>query len=109
MTAESMIVATEGGVVIDVHAQPGARRAAITGTHGEALKIKVAAPPAAGAANRAIEEALAGALGVSRGSVEVVRGASSRLKKVKVSGIDEPTARRIIDAALAAPAPDSDR
>ncbi len=109
MTAERMIVTTEGGVLIDVHAQPGARRAAITGTHGDALKVRVAAPPVAGAANRAIEEALAAALGVAKGAVEVVGGPSSRRKRVKVSGIDEPTARRILDAVLAAPAPDGER
>lgn len=109
MSADTMIVATDGGVLVDVHVQPGARRAAITGTHGGALKVRVGAPPVAGAANRAVEEALAAALGVARKNVEVVGGASSRQKKVKVSGIDEATARRIIDAALAAPAPDAER
>lgn len=109
MTTETMITATDGGVLVAVHVQPGARRAAITGTHGGALKVRVGAPPVAGAANRAVEEALAAALGVARGHVEVVGGASSRQKKVKVSGIDEPTARRIIDAALATTPPDGER
>lgn len=109
MSAGPTIIATDGGVFIDVHAQPGARRAAITGTHGDALKVRVAAPPVAGAANRAIEEAVAAALGVARSQVEVISGPASRHKRVKVAGIDEPTARRILDAVLAAPPPDAER
>jgi uncharacterized protein (TIGR00251 family) len=107
MSSTSMIAAVDGGIVVDVHAVPGAKRAAITGTHGGALKIRVAAPPAGGAANRAVEEALASALGVARSAVEVITGPTSQRKRVKVTGIDEATARRILDSALAGPALDS--
>jgi uncharacterized protein len=75
-----------GAPVIHVHAQPGAARAGIAGRHGDALKVRVSAPPVGGRANAAAAEVLAEALGVSRSSVELVSGAGSRQKRFRVSG-----------------------
>ena len=82
------ITATSDGVVIRVHAQPGAARSRITGTHGDALKIQVRARPVEGAANRALAEVLAEALGVRPADVRVVAGTRGREKRLAVAGLD---------------------
>jgi uncharacterized protein (TIGR00251 family) len=78
---------TKHGVVIDVFVQPRAARDAIGGLYGTALKIKVTAPPTEGRANAAVEDLVAGWLGVPRSGVTVVAGGSSRNKTVAVAGI----------------------
>jgi len=71
--------------VIAVHAQPGAKRSATAGLHGEALKIRVAAPPIEGKANDALTAFVAGALGVPRRMVSIIKGESSRDKLLLVA------------------------
>jgi hypothetical protein len=76
---------TAQGWLLSIHAQPGAKRSAVAGIHGEALKLRLAAPPVEGRANEALVDFLADALGVPRKSVSVVRGASARRKTVLVA------------------------
>jgi uncharacterized protein (TIGR00251 family) len=85
----------DGAVILSVHVQPDARRAEVVGEHGDALKVKVAAPPVDGKANRAVGELLAAVLGVPVRVVELVAGASSRQKRFRISGVpaDEVAAR----------------
>jgi uncharacterized protein (TIGR00251 family) len=83
----------EGGIVVRVHAQPGAGRSVIMGRHGDALKVKVAAPPVDGRANAALAEVLAEALGVKLAQVVLVSGASSRSKRYRITGVDADAAR----------------
>jgi uncharacterized protein len=79
---------------------PGASRSEVVGRHGEGWKVRVAAPPENGKANDAVVELLAAALGVPRGSVEIVGGRGSRDKVVVVEGLTTDDAeRRISDAA----------
>lgn len=86
------IAATPDGVVIRVHAQPGAARSRIVGihggTHGDALKIQVHARPVEGAANQALVRVLAEALAVRPAAVTVAAGARGREKRLAVTGID---------------------
>jgi uncharacterized protein (TIGR00251 family) len=70
-----------GGVVLDVHAQPGARRTAVVGEHGGRLKIAVAAPPLDGRANLALIELLSEQLGLPRRAVTLEAGDFSREKR----------------------------
>jgi len=76
---------TEQGWLISVHAQPGAKKSAVAGLHGESLKIRVAAPPVEGKANAALTAFVAGALGLPRRSVRIVKGESSREKLLLVA------------------------
>jgi hypothetical protein len=76
-----------GGVRIHLQVQPRASRTEVVGLHGEALKIRVAAPPVDGAANEAIIRFFADRLGVSRSRVRVTKGASGRRKVVEIDGI----------------------
>jgi uncharacterized protein (TIGR00251 family) len=78
----------DDAVVLTVHAQPGAGRTQVVGRHGAALKIRVAAPPEGGRANDAVLALLAERLGVPASAVALVSGASSRSKRVRVTGVE---------------------
>jgi len=73
---------------------PRASATAVAGRHGDAVRIRVAAPPVDGAANAELVRFMAQQLGVSRGAVTIARGQSSRSKTVTIEGIST-------DAALA--------
>lgn len=72
---------------LKVKAVPGASRTEIVGRLGEALKVRVAAPPAGGAANRAILALLAERLGLSAADVTLVSGAAAPAKVVALRGL----------------------
>lgn len=78
----------DGGVRFGVHVQPRSSRSGVDGVHGEALRVRVNAPPVDGAANEAVVEVLATALGVPRRAVSIVAGHASRSKVVEVTGVD---------------------
>lgn len=86
------------GVVVAVHAQPGARRDEVVGRHGDALKVRVAAPAAGGQANAALAEVLADLFGCKPRQVRLVSGATSRQKRFEIAG----TTLAEAEAALAA-------
>lgn len=88
-------------VVVRLVAHPGAGRTAVVGRHGDALKVKVSAPPVEGRANRAVEDLLAEVLGVERARVTVVAGESSRTKRVRIEGLGADDARKRLDEAMA--------
>jgi uncharacterized protein (TIGR00251 family) len=71
-----------------VRVQPRASRSGVIGGHGDALKVRLAAPPVDGAANDALVVLLAEELGVPRRSVRIVSGTASRSKTVEVDGIE---------------------
>ena len=75
-----------GLLVVSIHAQPGARRTEVTGLHGDALKVRVAAPALEDRANEALMEFLAERLEVPKRQVTLVSGARSREKRFEVSG-----------------------
>jgi uncharacterized protein (TIGR00251 family) len=81
---------------VQLHVVPGSSRAGIEGTHGERLKVKVRARPTEGAANDELLRLLATALGIARAKVELVSGASSRRKTVRVPGEVESRLRRLV-------------
>jgi uncharacterized protein (TIGR00251 family) len=72
----------------NVRVQPRASRSEIGGLHGDALKVRLAAPPVDGAANEALIELLADALGIARTAVRIISGATSRGKVVEVDGVN---------------------
>lgn len=92
----------DGDLVLRLHVQPGAGRTAVVGRHGDALKVRVAAPPEGGRANEACLALVAETLGVSRDAVELAGGPSSRSKRVRVTGVEAEDAARLLADALAA-------
>lgn len=73
-------------LTLTLHIQPGAKRSEVAGLHGEALKIRLAAPPIEGRANEALLRFVADSFEVPLRQVELLRGAQSRHKMVKVTG-----------------------
>lgn len=82
------LLADDTGVTLRLHIQPGAKKTEAVGLHGEALKIRLAAPPVDGKANACLIAFLADRLGVARAAVSLVSGESSRAKRVRISGVD---------------------
>ncbi len=89
--------------VLRVHVQPGAGRSAVVGRHGDALKIRVAAPPVGGRANDATRELLARELEIAPSALELTGGASSRLKRFRVSGVERKDLERWLGAKTTTP------
>jgi uncharacterized protein (TIGR00251 family) len=76
-------------ITIDILVQPRASREKIGPMHDGRIKIAVTAPPVDGEANAAVIELLARQLGIARSSIEVVAGASSRRKTIKIANVTE--------------------
>jgi uncharacterized protein (TIGR00251 family) len=79
------------GVVLTLHIQPGAKKTEIVGLHGEALKIRLAAPPVDGKANACLLAFIAENVGAGKAAVTLVSGQSSRAKRVHVAEISLET------------------
>jgi uncharacterized protein (TIGR00251 family) len=90
--------ARSDGVVLEVHAQPGARRTAIVGEHGGRLKIAVNAPPLEGRANVALIELLSECLGLPQRALTLEAGATGRDKRFFAATTVPPAdlARRLL-------------
>ena len=86
------VIPVSGGCLIRLHIQPRASRTEIAGRHGDALKLRIAAPPVDGEANEAVVRFLADRLGVPRSAVILERGASSRAKTVRIVGVEADVA-----------------
>jgi len=67
-----------------VRVQPRASRTALAGLHGDAIKIRIAAPPVDGKANDECRRFIAKLIGVATASVEIIAGESSRDKVIRV-------------------------
>ena len=77
--------------------QPRASRTELAGRHGDALKVRISAPPVDGAANDALVRFLADWLAVPRSSVRLEAGATGRTKILAVAGIGVEAATRRLD------------
>ena len=77
----------EGDIItLVLHVQPGAKRSEIAGLHGDALKIRLAAPPIEGRANEALLRFIADLFNVPLRNIELKQGGQSRHKRVEVRG-----------------------
>ena len=81
---------------LNVKVVPGASRDQIVGWLGDALKIKVTAPPEKGKANEAVVTLLAKTLGVRRDTIEIVSGHGSPAKTVDIALMDNDAIKKAI-------------
>jgi len=87
---------TPQGATFAVRVHPRARKDAITGQVGDALKLALTAPPVEGKANEACVRFLAEYLGVPRSSITIVAGESGRQKVIRIGGMTaEELGRRL--------------
>ncbi|UCF47757.1 MAG: DUF167 domain-containing protein [Myxococcales bacterium] len=77
----------DGAITFEVRVAPRASRNRVVGIQDGALKVALTAAPVDGAANEALKKLLAKALGVSKSSVEIIRGDRARIKMVRVHGV----------------------
>ena len=73
---------------IAVQVQPNARRNEVLGIEDGVLHLRIAAPPVKGKANKELIAFLSQLLGVSKGSVMIEKGLTSRRKVVAIEGLD---------------------
>jgi len=76
---------------------PRAAASALAGRHGDAVKIRIAAPPTGGAANEELIRFLASRLSIPRNAITITAGQSSRRKIVSISGMETAVALRILE------------
>lgn len=91
---------TVQGAAFAVKVHPRAKKNAITGTVGDALKLALTAPPVEGKANHAVIEFFADFFEIPRSSVSIASGETSRNKLIRVSGISAQRVRERLAAAL---------
>lgn len=76
---------TTKGITFSIKVQPRARKNAITGRVGDALKLSLTAPPVEGKANQAVIDFLAEFFDIPRSSITIANGATSRLKLIRIA------------------------
>jgi uncharacterized protein len=82
------------GVTFVVKVHPSAKKNAITGELGDALKLSLTSPPVSGKANEACIDFFANLLEVPRSSITIASGESSRRKVIRVTGLSAAELRR---------------
>jgi hypothetical protein len=82
--------APDGSLILRIHVQPGARRTEVCGLHGEALKVRLAAPALEDRANDALVAFVAERLGIAKRDVSIAAGHRSREKRVEVRAPADP-------------------
>ena len=91
-------VAADGRITLTLHIQPGAKKTEVAGQHGEALKIRLAAPPVDGKANEALLRFVAETLGLPKSAVSLKSGQTSRRKVLEISGATSEAVARLAQA-----------
>ncbi|MCK4533878.1 MAG: YggU family protein [Syntrophobacterales bacterium] len=87
---------TENGVVFNIRVIPRASRCELAGVQGDALKIRITAPPVEGVANKECIRFLSDMLGVKRSKIKIIAGHKSKNKKVSISGISRKDIERVV-------------
>jgi uncharacterized protein len=84
------------GIILNIFIQPRSSKNRVTGRHGDALKIKITAPPVGGAANKMCIQYLSKWLDIPKSSIEIISGHTGRTKRVLLRlGNDEKNRKRI--------------
>ena len=91
--------AGNGRTLLTLHIQPGAKKTEIAGLYGDALKIRLAAPPVDGKANAALIAFVADRLGLAKSAVHLKSGQTSRRKVLEVVAAPADGAQRLLIGA----------
>ncbi len=85
-------------MVFNVRVVPRASKSEIVGEMGGALKVRIAAPPVNGAANAELVKLLAKTFGVSKSEIEIIRGETSKTKRVKITNAASEKVAAVLQA-----------
>jgi uncharacterized protein (TIGR00251 family) len=88
------------GITFAVRVHPRAKKSAITGEVGDALKLSLTSPPVDGRANEACIEFFAKLFKVSKSQVSIAAGETSRNKLVRLAGVSAEQANAVLESAL---------
>ena len=89
------------GITFNVFIQTRSSKNSVVGVYGDALKIKLTAPPVEGAANKMCIEFLSKQLGVAKSTVSIISGHSSRIKRIFIKHDDNiPNPHQLLNALL---------
>jgi uncharacterized protein len=87
----------KGRVRLSVRVQARAARSEIVGVHGDALKVRLAAPPVDGAANEELVQLFSRTFAVARRSIRILAGEHSRSKIVEMDGVTDGAIRAVVE------------
>ena len=90
----------QGTGLLQLRVHPNARRNEVTGFTDAVLQVKIAAPPVKGKANRELVAFLSKTLGVSQGSLTIIRGHTSRNKVIAIDGLSQEDIIKRLTAKL---------
>ncbi|NTU43137.1 MAG: YggU family protein [Nitrospirales bacterium] len=76
------------GIIIEIKVDPRSSRKEIVGVMEHVLKVKLTAPPVGGAANEQLIELLSDYFHIRKSNISILKGESSRLKTVKIEGVE---------------------
>lgn len=94
---------TENGVIFHIHVVPKSAKNEFAGIQGDAIKIRITAPPVGGQANDACKRFLSDLLGVKKNQVTIVSGHKSRKKTVAIEGIGKKDIEAVISIPSSLP------
>ena len=86
-----------GRITLTLHIQPGAKKTEVAGQYGDALKIRLAAPPVDGKANAALLGFVAERLGLAKSALIIKSGQTSRRKVLEVVNPPVDAERRLLE------------
>jgi len=87
--------------MIRIKVVPRSSRNRIVGNDDGVWKLKVTSPPVEGKANKTVKEFLAKCLGIAKAQVDIVSGDRSKLKSVRIGGLDHDTVQNILETYTA--------
>lgn len=91
---------TETAIIFKVYLQPRASQEGIDGLMGDAVKVRIAAPPVEGKANKALQRFLAKRLAIPPSQIEIIAGQRSRNKLLRITGVSREAAQEILGIDL---------
>ena len=96
MTPKLRIGQSDTGLCLTVKVVPGSSRTEIAGLHDEMLKVKVAAPPEKGKANKMLLEFLARQLKIKKNALQITSGQTSCVKQIRIEGVKQEHVERLL-------------
>ncbi|MCI5133984.1 MAG: YggU family protein [Candidatus Electrothrix sp. AW2] len=90
----------DGSLLLSIYVQPRSHRNAIVGLHGDAVKMRLTAPPVDGKANKAVIAFWAKSLKIPKSAITMKSGLHNRMKKILLNGVQEKQIRDLVECHL---------